>query len=753
MEKNSKITGNRGILNIDDTIDIRDYLRIIIKHRWVIITIFSLVFMAGLLYGLTATPIYEATAGIIIDKEENDPGGSLQMGAFTDTTGIEYYQTMYKILDSRSVADKVIQRLKLAENMHFYTRAVRKDTDNASAQANHKDALIRVFLANLKIVPLKNSHYVNINYQSKDPALAAAIANAIVEAYREHAFAMKLDSIKNSSQWLNDNMAQERKKVEDAERALQNFREKNNIVMSFSSTTEKAMETITAEKLAQLNGKVVEAEIARGEVEIRYKQAVAAAGNPDMVDALPEVLNNPLIADIMKQEVGLVQRKSELSKKYGAQHPQMLALQSEMKSLQAKKEQEVQRIIDGLNNTWQVALAKEKSLKEALLAQKGEAFNLNKNAIEYTGLYCEAEGAKTMYALLLKRFKETSVTENLKIGNIRVVDKADTPLMPIKPQKMRTMLLAAIFGLAAALGMTFLLEYLDDAINTPEDIKQQLRIPFLGIIPLRQQKGPADAAPTPPALEAFSSPRSPTTEAYRGIRTNIFYSLPEAEPQVILITSTLSREGKTTCAANIAVTMAQFGYRVALLDCDFHWPQMRKLFAIAQECGMTNLLVGNKKIEDVVCATDVPNLHVIPSGPIPPNPSEILGSKKMQALIEELKQKYDKIIIDSPPIALVTDSLMLAHAVDGIVFIVRAGSTPKKIAGDAVEAIKGIGAKVLGAVINALDTHKAGYHYYANYPYHYGYYSYGDEANKRKPQGLRKKLLAISHKAKKIFLR
>ena len=232
MEKKSKMKGGRDAMHIEETIDIYDYLRMVIRHRWVFLTVFSLIFLAGLLYCLAATPIYQATVGIIIDKEETDPG-ALQAAVFSDTSGVEYYQTMYKILESRSVAYNVIERLKLAENVDFFRRAVRNKTDNASAQASPKDALIGTFLANLNIMPVKNSHYVNICYQSKNPELAAAIANAMVEAYREHAFAMKLDSIQNSAQWLNDNMAQERKKVEDAERALLNFREKNNIVMDF----------------------------------------------------------------------------------------------------------------------------------------------------------------------------------------------------------------------------------------------------------------------------------------------------------------------------------------------------------------------------------------------------------------------------------------------------------------------------------------------------------------------------------------
>ena len=732
------------ILDRDDPINFRDYERVIIKRRRIILAVWGLIVTVGLIICLTATPIYEATVGIIIDKEENEQG-SLREAVLSDTTDAEYYQTMCKIFESKSVILNVIKRLGLDKNKIFFTNTDVTKVDNETLEEN----LIEAFQGNLKIVPVMKSHYVNIKYQSKDPALAAEIANAIVDAYREHAFAMKLDSVKNSVQWLNDNMALERKTVETAEQALLSFREKNNIVMDFSTDTE----TVTAQKLAQLNEQVAAAEAARTEVETSYKQAEAVAQQADNLDSIPEAIANPVIQQIKATEVELLQRRSELSKKYGPLHREMIIVQSELKTLQAKKEQEIQRIISSLYNAYQVALAKEKSLKDALAAQKKEVFTLNKNAIEYTGLYCEAEGAKAMYTLLLKRFKETSVTENLKVGNVRVVDKAKKPIRPIKPNKRLVMFIAFIIGLVMALGTAFLLEYIDDAINTPEDIKQLLRIPFLGTIPLRQQKkaaGMDDAATTAPELEAFFMPRSPLAEAYRNIRTNIFYSLPDTETQAILVTSAISQDGKTTSATNIAITMAQFGYRVALLDCDFHHPQIGKLFAIAQEYGMTNLLVGNKKIDEVVCATEVPNLLIIPSGPIPPNPSEILGSKKMLALMEELKLKYDKIIIDSPPIAAVTDALMAAHAVDGIVFVVRGGKTPRKNAENAVEALNRIEDKMLGVVLNGLDTHLDGYHYYSKYQSHY---DDGDSTAQGKPQGWREKIPVIAwNKLKKLFL-
>ncbi|MBN2108871.1 MAG: polysaccharide biosynthesis tyrosine autokinase [Deltaproteobacteria bacterium] len=726
-------------MDIEDTINIRDYVRTVVK-RWRLITaVWGAVAAAGLIYCLTATPIYEATSGIIIDKEENDRG-SLQEAVFTDTSGAEYYQTMYKILESRSVALNVIERLGLDKNKAFAPQGEEAQADNDTRE----ELLITALQANLKIAPAPKSHYVNINYRSTDPALAAAIANALVEAYREHAFAMKLDSVQNSVQWLKDNLAQERKKVETAEQALLSFREQYNIVMDFSSDTE----TITAQKLAQLNGQVVEAETARAEAETRYRQAAALLQKPEMLDSIPEVMANPLIQQIKTTEVGLVQRRSELSKKYGPLHPQMAGLQSELKTLQAKKEQEIGRIVSALDNTYKVTLAKENSLKEALAAQKTEAFSLNKKAIQYTGLYCEAEGAKAMYSLLLKRFKETSVTENLKIGNIRVVDRAKPPLKPVKPKKRLYMLIALMMGLAAGLAAAFFLEYMDDAVNVPDDITQQVRIPFLGSVPLIPPAQPGGQADNPPPeMVAALTPRSSISEAYRGIRTNLLLSLAATEPRIILVSSADAGAGKTTTACNIAVVLAHFNYRVVLIDCDLHRPQLGKLFNIEHPEGMTNLLVGGKTLQETSFATGIPNLTVIPSGPIPPNPSEMLGSPKMKAILDQLKQHFDKIIIDAPPAGAVTDPLVMAKFTDGVVLVVRGGRTERRAVAHAADNLKKIGAHVFGAVLNGVDMSSSGYyHYYHHYYHNYGY-AYGQKAGGTKKSKVTSKIPFLNRRA------
>jgi polysaccharide biosynthesis transport protein len=704
----------------EDTIDIQDYVRVIVKRRRLIIALFAGICIVGLFLTLTATPIYEAIASITIERE-NSNILSLQDFMLADPISAEYYQTQYKILESRSVARKAIARLRLDKNELFFSMCASKDDSKpAVSDKTSEEKLVGAFLSGLSIEPVRNSRLVLVKYQSTDPALAATLANTVVDAYMDHMLATKLASIQNAMQWLNDNMDVEKNKVEKAEQALLLYKGTHGIVTDFTGDTE----TITAQKLAQLNAQVVEAETARVEAETRYKQALAFAPSQDMLDSIPEVLNNGLIQQIKTMEVGLAQRRSELTKRYGPNHPQMIVVQSELKTLQAKKELEIGRIINSLNNTYKVTLAKENSLKEALADQKNEALNLSQKAVEYTGLYRETQSGKEMYALLLKRFKETSIAENLKADNIRMVDKAEVPNTPIKPRKLLNLLATVLLGLGISLGMAFLLEYLDDSIGLPEDIQRHVQIPFMGLVPLHEAKAQlAGAAKTAPQLEAFLAPRSPVSEAYRGIRTNILFSPAETKPQVLLVSSAAAQEGKTTTAANIAIVMAQYGYRVVLIDCDFHRPQVGKLFGISQEQGMTDLLSGSKELREAVCGTVIPNLSVIPSGLTPPNPSEMLGSDRMHALLELLRQHFDKIIIDSSPLNAVTDALVASSAVDSVVLVVRAGVTNCKKAKSAVEKLKNIGTPVLGAVLNGVDLVKDGYYYTEHY---YGYDSAAD---------------------------
>jgi capsular exopolysaccharide synthesis family protein len=488
------------------------------------------------------------------------------------------------------------------------------------------------------------------------------------------------------------------------------------------------VEQVTAQKLAQLNAQVVEAESKRVEAETRYQQATALTSTPDMLDSIPEVLNNELIRQIKSMEVELYKRMSELSKKYGENHPQMVAIESELKTLQKRKGQEVNRVINSLRSEYKVAQAKENSLKAALERQKKESLELNQKAIAYAVLQREAESARQMYELLIKRFKETSLTEDMKTGNIRIIDQAEVPLHPVRPKRRLNLLLAVVVGLLTGTGLAFFFEYLDNTIKLPEDIKRHLGIPYLGPVPAMAfaENGKPDGNRVP-ELVTLHAPKSTASEAYRGIRTSILFSSADKPPQVLLISSAAPQEGKTCTALNLAITMAQADTKVVLVDCDMRKPSLHRVMGVPKDIGLSNLLVGSCDVKEAIISTRIENLDLIPSGPIPPNPSEILGSARMATLLELLRKTYQRIIIDSPPITAVTDAAVLGSLADGSVIVVRAGDTPREIVRNGVNHLMSVNSRILGAVLNGVDMERDGYSYYQYY-----YYYYGEDGRRKK---------------------
>ena len=733
---------------MDKQINLHDYLRVMMKHRWTIATVFTVIFVSVIIFTFTATPIYLATARVIIEKD--DPKVvSIQEVMSVDSSGLDYYQTQYKIIESRTIAREVIKRLNLKENEEFVPKSKdtlianigRSITDSigffasllktekpprsadTTDESEEESPLVATFIGKVKITPIRNSRLVDIGFEAKDPALAAQIANTLARAYIDLNLETKLKATQEAVAWLNTRIEEERKKVEQAEKNLLRYKQEQNIITDFSKDTE----SITAQKLAALNSQVIEAEAKRMEAETRYQQAVTLQKTPEMLDSIPEVMNNELIRQIKSMEVDLFKRRSELSKRYGANHPQIVAIQNELDTLEGRKAKEVERVINSLFNAYKVAQAREQSLKKSLTEQKGESFSLNQKAINYTVLKREAESTKEMYDLVIKRFKETSMTENIRTGNIRVVDAAEIPNSPVKPKKTQNLLLGLIVGLSLGIGLAFFLEYLDNTIKIPEDIKERLKIPYLGPVPAFASLGanPTDTAQDP--LITLSEPKSTASESYRGIRTSILFSAADNAPRVILVTSAAPSEGKTITAANIAVTMAQAGNRVLIMDCDLRRPKLHRMFNVQRDRGVSNILVGNCSLDEVILHSAIPGIDIVPCGPVPPNPSEMLGSQKMVKLMEMLRDRYELVILDSPPITAVTDAVILSRLVDGVLLVIREGETHREIVKNGISLLKAANAHILGAILNSVTMGRDSYYYYQYY-----YYYYGEDGDKKK---------------------
>ncbi|NCD34883.1 MAG: polysaccharide biosynthesis tyrosine autokinase [Spartobacteria bacterium] len=729
---------------VAEEIHLRDYLRVLAKRKWLATAVLILIFGSTALFTFTTDPVYEAVTKIVIEKE-NPNVVSIEEVFAMDAADSDYSQTQFEILQSRTVARKVIERLNLGSSEEFNPQpkgdvvSVMKHTvrdaigmvrlfvntlltpreqleKTLSVESDAR--LVDNFLGRLTIDPVRNSRVVNVRFKAKDPALAARVANAVAQVYIELGLETKLLAVQDAVSWLAKRIQEERIKVEEAQMRFQKYKEENSIITNFSSDTEQ----VTQQKLAELNSKVIEAEAARVEAETRFNQTRGITS--DSLDSVAEILASPVIQSIKASEMTVQNSLAELSKKYGSNHPQIIAIKAELTELRKRRAAEAQKIVQSLKNNYELALAKERSLKDALRSQEQGALSLSKKSIQYGVLQREAESAKEVYDLLVRRFKETTMTEDMKTVNVRVVDKAEVPSNPVQPKKSMNMLLALVLGITAGAGLAFFAEYLDNSLKTPDDVARFLKMPYLGMIPA------VEGIESNSRGEVFvhREPKSIASESIRGLRSNLLFSKADHMPQVILLTSAVPKEGKTFVAVNLASAMAQAGCKTLFIGSDMRRPRSHKILGVANEAGLSSILSGVSGTEAVIRNTDIPNLDIITAGPVPPNPSELLGSKRMPELIGTLRERYEYIVFDTPPSTAVTDAAIMAQHVDGVVVITKAFSTPKELVRSAIEGLQKINAKIFGVVLNSVDMSREGSYYY-QYAY---YYYYGEDGKKKR---------------------
>jgi succinoglycan biosynthesis transport protein ExoP len=746
----------------EEEIHLREYWRVVMKYRWTVVTLFTIVLVTVAIATFSMDPVYKATAQILIDKE-NPNVLSIKEVMSLDAQDIDYYQTQYKILQSRSLAKAVINALDLAHHKEFAGNdkriglvesvtgsikgafsslisgfsppsSVNEDTNAADAltpeeiREHEEGKLIKVFLDKLQIEPIRNSHLVNLSFLAHDPVLASRVVNSLAEQYIQHNLKLKYEASMDASRWLNQNVGELKKKMENSEEALHSYKDKNKIV----SLEEK--QNIIVQKLSEINTAVTDAKTKRIRMETLYNQAEKYKNNEAMLESLPSVMNNSLILELKKDYIALLAEYNRESKQYGYKHPHIIRLNSQLASLKSKIDSEVEKIVNSIKTEYEIASAQEGVLIDALNEQKEEALDLNKKAIKYNVLKRDAESNQQMFDVVLNRLKETDLTRGLKNSNIRIIDRAEVPDSPVKPNKKLNLVLGAIVGLFAGVGLSFFFEYLDNTIKTPDDLKRYLGLSFLGPVPhldLTETQG----LPCPEMI-ALHKPKSHISEAYKGLRTSVLFSFPDHSPKTLLITSSSPSEGKTITSVNLAITMAQAGSRVVMIDCDMRKPRLHRLLNMKNEKGISNLLVGHCQLEDVLQAGPVDNLKIITCGHCPPNPSELLVSSKLKTILDELKESFDHIIIDSPPVVAVTDSVIISRVVDGVILVIHGGVTSKEVIMRGQDLLKNVNAPLIGAIINNIDPGKRSYYYYYQY-YYYQYY--GDDEKQGEKRRTRKK--------------
>ncbi len=705
----------------DKELHLRDYIKVIQKRRYTVVTFFIIVFLIVAIGTFSAQSLYMGSTKLLIDKDQSR---SL-MNANYASYDPQFYETQFQLIKSTAVARKVVELLNLDKGYDeskitgssflggigswfagvFSSGKHGADSSEEARQARI-DRLAKAISKNIETKPIRNSKIVELRYLSPSPELAQAIINTVARAYIEELLEFNMSSTRYALQWMSQKAEEERKKLDQSEKALQEYVKERNIVALENKVT------IVPQKLSELNTQLIQAETRKKQLEILYDKVKDLGNNLNEAETISVIESDPSLQALKQQILRAEQNITELSQKYGKKHPVMNRAVEDLATLKAKRVSEIKRIIDSIKNDYEMARANVATLNRFLGETKSEAQNVNEKFVEYGALNREVETSRQFYDALMKKMKEESITEKAQTVNVMVVEKAEIPKSPAKPRKMYNLILGLIVGLFGGVGMAFFVEYLDNTVKSPEEVETKLGLPVLGMISLN------DSLETTFEGIVVSDPTSQIAEGYKGIRTSLLLSSPEKPPRKILVTSMRPEEGKTSTSVNLAMAIAQADYKVLLVDADMRKPRIHKVFGLTNTKGLSTYLAGASDL-GVLQQGPLQNLSVLTSGPIPPNPSELLSSSRMNEMLALLSEKYDIVVCDSPPLLSVADALVLSKMVDGSIIVARAGKVTYDDVRKGLKSLHDLNAHIIGLVINAIDIKQGSYYYYYRKYYRY----------------------------------
>jgi polysaccharide biosynthesis transport protein len=727
-----------------------DYWRVLVRHRWTIISVFLVTVMAGMVHTFTTRPVYTATATLRLEKEE--PRVVKFEEVVRPGPEPDYYQTQHKLLQSRALANRVIGLLELDQHAEFaqpedevgWTARARAwareqlvrwmpmppPTAEEAADLILESPLTRAFLGRLSVEAVRNTRLVNVSFQSHYPDLAARVVNTVAEAFIAQQLEQKIEASRYATQFLAKQIDEARVKLEESETALNQFLRTNNILFVVPGNDANARpQDLVTQQLTMLSNALLEARADRIAKESQFRQALGQQAN-----AAPAVLQSSLVAKLKEERATLQGEYRRLSQSFKPDYPKMRRLAESIAEVNSQLRTEISQTIDGLKADYQAAARNEHEIEKALIAQQALVRQLDEQMGQYNLLRREVDTSSEFYSSLLNRLREIQISAALLTSNISIVDPAEVPGQPSKPQKSLNLLLASLVGLVGGVGLAFFLEYLDTNIKDAREVEAALHVPTLGLVPSQGALGGRrarrlrrvieEAEPVPLALASHADVGSVMAEAFRNLRTSLLYSAPDHPPKTFLVTSLQPEDGKTSLAMNLAITLAQLGSgEILLVDGDMRRPNVHELLTLPQAPGFSTFLTGQAELPEVLTPTTIPNLYAIPAGRVPLNPAELMASRRLGQTLEALSQRFAHIIFDTPPLFGVSDPLILAPRVEGVVLVLRHGRASRDAAQHAVRLLASVHARVLGVVLNDIQVGGAGsYGYYGDY----GYYGYGN---------------------------
>ena len=718
-----------------------EYLRVLIKRKWIVVGCLLTIFTVVAIATLRQVPIYEATGSIAVKK----PDSSLN---FKDANAIsfDYYdptemETEVKILQSDLLALQVIKELNLDRQPEFGGKspasALPSSLDLApdplEADPSRTSSLLGSFKGRLTISLIPNSRIMSVRFRDADPQTAQNVVNKLMGDYQENNYKTRFNNTMQVSDWLGQQLVDLQMKVETSQEKLVRYQKEHEIL----GIDEK--QNITTAKLDELNRALTLAESERMQKEAFYR--LLESGDPDAIASSAGGLEDAgaggqsasgLLESLRAKQADLRIQVADLNTQFGPSYPKLVQLNNQLAEIDIQLKSEMKKIASKVKGRYTAALGREDLLAQALEKQKQAANKLNESAIEYSLLKRDLETNRQLYEGLLEKLKEAGISEGLKSNNFQIVNSARVPTYPVEPNVPRNLGFAFVLGLTSGVGLAFLLEGLDNTVRTTEQAQAISGLPPLGMIPLGSKTAREGAASkrlmlasSNEAVELITHvrPQSQMAESYRALRTSLLLSHLGAPPKVIMVTSALPQEGKSTTSINCAVVLAQKGVRVLLIDCDLRRPSIHKTLGMGPRSGLSNVLTGSITLKQAITvAPTLPNLDVLPAGTPPPNPAELLASTNMRDVLAELRDKYDHIVLDTPPTLSVTDAVVLSPRADAIVLVIRSGSTTKQALRRSRDILMQVNARVSGVLLNAVDLSSPDYYYYYEYQGKYAQY-------------------------------